>query len=156
MYSTWKIAFDRAWAGPSWTSWASRERSASWASTIRIWTSVGGLASASDRSVMRLASPRSRNSHVLSRLRWARSSFESSAWWSPSSTDSVSSFSRSIRSRASSAPASAATAAPDSDPAASSGAGRGSPTVVLAIRSIASMSSRRLCQRASSSWYASR
>ena len=41
MYSTWKIAFDRTWAGPSWTSWASRERSDSWASTIRIWTSVG-------------------------------------------------------------------------------------------------------------------
>ena len=38
MYSTWKIAFERAWAGPSWTSWASRARSASWASTMRIWT----------------------------------------------------------------------------------------------------------------------
>ena len=36
MYSTWKIAFDRAWAGPSWISWASRDRSASWASTMRI------------------------------------------------------------------------------------------------------------------------
>ena len=41
MYSTWKIAFDSAWAGPSWISWARRERSASWASTIRIWMSLG-------------------------------------------------------------------------------------------------------------------
>ena len=31
MYSTWKIALLSAWAGPSWISWASRERSASWA-----------------------------------------------------------------------------------------------------------------------------
>ena len=36
MYSTWKIAFVSAWAGPSWISWASRARSASWASTMRI------------------------------------------------------------------------------------------------------------------------
>ena len=31
-----------AWAGPSWISWASRDRSASWASTIRIWRSPLG------------------------------------------------------------------------------------------------------------------
>ena len=40
MNSTWKIALDSACAGPSWTSWASRARSASCASTIRIWSSV--------------------------------------------------------------------------------------------------------------------
>ena len=39
--STWKMALDSACAGPSWTSCASRARSASWASTIRIWSSVG-------------------------------------------------------------------------------------------------------------------
>ena len=36
MNSTWKIAFERLWAGPSWISWASRDRSASSDSTIRI------------------------------------------------------------------------------------------------------------------------
>jgi hypothetical protein len=60
MYSTWKIAFDRTWAGPSWTSWASRDRSDSWASTIRIWTSVAQAAV----SATRLESPRSRKTHV--------------------------------------------------------------------------------------------
>ena len=47
MYSTWKIAFDSAWAGPSWISWASRDRSASCASTIRISTSNGRSGSSS-------------------------------------------------------------------------------------------------------------
>ena len=60
MYSTWKTAFERAWAGPSWISWASRERSASWASTIRISRSIGGRPSGSP--AMRLTSPRSRKS----------------------------------------------------------------------------------------------
>ena len=84
MNSTWKIALERAWAGPSWTSWASRARSASWASTIRIcelaWHADGG-----DGSVTSEASPRSRNSHVLSRLRIASSRRESSASWRPRS-----------------------------------------------------------------------
>ena len=61
MYSTWKIAFDRTWAGPSWISWARRDRSDSWASTIRIWTSA---AACPRRRATRLASPRSRKSHV--------------------------------------------------------------------------------------------
>ena len=86
---------------------------------------------------------------MLSRLRWARSSLESSAWWSPSSAERLGvgpqhalahvlgaglgghgrfGFVRRL-----------------------GAAGRGSPTVVLAIRSIASRSSRRPCQRASSS-----
>ena len=43
MNSTWKIAFESACAGPSWISWASRTRSPSCASTIRIWSSVGSL-----------------------------------------------------------------------------------------------------------------
>ena len=70
MYSTWKIAFDSTWAGPSWISWARRERSDSWASTIRIWSSVGRP---SATAMSRLESPRSRKSHVLSRLRSASS-----------------------------------------------------------------------------------
>ena len=64
MYSTWKIALLSAWAGPSWISWASRARSASCASTIRIWMSpevVGPPA-----SVTSVTSPRSRKSHVRS------------------------------------------------------------------------------------------
>ena len=40
MYSTWKIALLSAWAGPSWISWPSRDRSASWASMIRILRSL--------------------------------------------------------------------------------------------------------------------
>ena len=141
-----------AWAGPSWTSWASRERSASWASTIRIWTSVGRVAPAG--SAMRLMSPRSRKSQVLSRLRWASSSLDSSRWWSPSSAARSSTVARSARSRASSAPISAAAAAPSGPEP--SGSVPVPPTMPLgdapgASRSIASRSSRRACQRASSS-----
>ena len=87
MYSTWKIALDSAWAGPSWTSCASRARSASWASTIRIWNCVGSgpLPSLVPSSVTSDRSPRSRNSHVLSRLRRASSSRDRSdpCWPSP-------------------------------------------------------------------------
>ena len=81
MNSTWKIAFESACAGPSWISWASRTRSPSWASTIRIWSSVGSLGRPT--SVTSDASPRSRNSQVVSRLRMASSSRESSASWRP-------------------------------------------------------------------------
>ena len=83
MNSTWKIAFESACAGPSWTSWARRARSASWASTIRIWSSVETTGSAG--SVTSVVSPRSRNSHVVSRLRIASSRRESSASWAPRS-----------------------------------------------------------------------
>ena len=78
MYSTWKIAFDSACAGPSWISWASRRRSASCASMMRIWTSAASgavLGSATSEP-----SPRLRNSHVRSRLSWARPIRASSAW----------------------------------------------------------------------------
>ena len=51
MYSTWKIALVRAWAGPSWISWASRERSASWASTMRIWSHRSGCRGCPSRRV---------------------------------------------------------------------------------------------------------
>ena len=42
MYSTWKIVLVNAWAGPSWISCASRDRSASCASTMRICEVAGG------------------------------------------------------------------------------------------------------------------
>ena len=55
-YSTPKIAFESAWAGPSWTSCARRVRSASRASTIRIWKSSArsGAAGSARRSVTAL------------------------------------------------------------------------------------------------------
>ena len=106
MNSTWKIALDSAWAGPSWTSWARRDRSASCASTIRIWSSVG--IAGSWASVTSELSPRSRNSHVLSRLRIPSSSRDSSVSWRPRSIRPCSVSPRSIRSRRSAAPASAA------------------------------------------------
>ena len=83
MYSTPKIALESACAGPSWISWARRVRSASRASTIRIWrSSASSGAAGSARSD---ASPRSRKSQVRSRPRTASSRRASSAWRSPSS-----------------------------------------------------------------------
>ena len=62
---------DSACAGPSWTSRASRLRSCSWASTMRIWASAadGGPLG----SVTREVSSRARKSHAFSRLFAARS-----------------------------------------------------------------------------------
>ena len=183
MYSTWKIAFDKTWAGPSWTSWASRDRSDSWASTIRICSSFGNPSLA---SLTRLESPRSRKSQVVSRLRSAISSLASSVCCVPSSRPSASTSMRSFRWRSSSAPVSAASAARrfvsarPASTAAATGAlppgpsvrallalrpepaprGRSSPDDSRGpfdwLRSIASSSSRRVCQRPSSSAYAAR
>ena len=76
MYSTWKIALDSAWAGPSWISWARRDRSASCASTIRISTSYGPLETRVLAHEARVAALEEQP--VLSRLRWASSNRASS------------------------------------------------------------------------------
>ena len=106
MNSTWKIALERACAGPSWTSCASRARSASCASTIRIWSSVA--TDGSDGSITSEASPRSRNSHVLSRFLIASSRRDSSASCWASSPRDRSTSTRTRRRRSPAAPASAA------------------------------------------------
>ena len=81
-------------------------------SAIRIWTSLG----TPSPSVTRLASPRSRNSQVDSRLRSAISSRASSVCCRPSAPPIPSTSLRRARTRASSAPASAAEIAASSGP----------------------------------------
>ena len=151
MYSTWKIALDSAWAGPSWISWARRDRSASWASTMRIARSPSAsrpLAVGDERGVAALQEqPRAREGPLgelepgqLGPLR-AELAAE------------VSTSLRSVRRRASSAPASAASAARlrrrrrRIAPAARVARCRGRSRV---------SSSRSACQRRGSSAFASR
>ena len=137
--STWKIALESDCAGPSWTSCASRVRSPSWASTIRIWISVGIAFVLSETSD---ASPRSRNSHVLSRFRIASSRRDRSVSYRPRSPRVRSTSRRTVRSRPSAAPASAATAA-SSVSRVRAGAPPGSGRRSRSVRS-----SLRSCQRA--------
>ena len=81
MKSTWKIALDSACAGPSWTSCASRGS----LGLLRLedpHLEVRG-ATGSDGSLTSVASSRSRNSQVCSRLRIASSRRDSSPSWRP-------------------------------------------------------------------------